>query len=301
MLGRLLRSTAACNLNTMAQNRYHVPYKTVARMNLLPDNELFNSTYVKKICSSPLPGYTSKSLKNLYHGVKLRSGHNLCFSDKKSKRWFKPNTFKRSYHSKLLDKSFNIHVTTKALKTIRKYGGFDNYILLCKPEKMQSLFGEYLRRLMYKKLNNPEFDLNNATVFGVHKSNPDPRPRVKLAQYLGFNKENRHKDLSGINPHFFKEMTKKELKTVDEMLNNPDKIPDILSKDQKYLDSIAKAEDEMKKLLPLSRSIKSKMENMKDKKLLRLYKLQIYDAKKNGQNLSQSFEEHFGEKEENKD
>lgn len=65
------------------------------------------------------------------------------------------------------------------------------------------------------------------------------------------------------------------------MLNNPDQIPDMLAKDQKYLDSIARAEEEMKKLVPLSQKIKSEFESMKDKKYLRLYKLQIYDAKKN--------------------
>jgi hypothetical protein len=42
---------------------------------------------------------------------------------------------------------------------MRKYGGFDNYILLTKPQKMDSLYGEYLRKLMLTKLNNPEFEI----------------------------------------------------------------------------------------------------------------------------------------------
>lgn len=52
---------------------------------------------------------------------------------------------------------------------------------------------------------------------------------------------------------------------------------------------MAKAEEEMKKLLPLSRKIKADVEGMKDKKFLRLYKLQIYDAKKNSISVSQDF------------
>lgn len=51
---------------------------------------------------------------------------------------------------------------------------------------------------------------------------------------------------------------------------------------------MAKAEEELKKLAPLSRKIRSEMENMKDKKYLRLYKLQIYDSQKNATNVSSS-------------
>jgi large subunit ribosomal protein L28 len=46
-------------------------------------------------------------------------------------------------------------MTTTALKNMRKYGGFDNYILLTKPKDLDSVYGEYLRRLMIEKINNP--------------------------------------------------------------------------------------------------------------------------------------------------
>ena len=51
-------------------------------------------------------------------------------------------------YSEILKTSLNIEVSTKAIKCIRKYGGFDNYILLTEPEKLDSLYGEYLRILM---------------------------------------------------------------------------------------------------------------------------------------------------------
>jgi len=38
-----------------------------------------------------------------------------------------------------------------------KYGGFDNYILLTKPENLDSMYGEYLRKLMLTKLNDDKF------------------------------------------------------------------------------------------------------------------------------------------------
>ena len=43
------------------------------------------------------------------------------------------------------------------MKTINKYGGFDNYVLMAQPEKLDSIYGEYLRRIMLKKLNDPGF------------------------------------------------------------------------------------------------------------------------------------------------
>jgi len=83
------------------------------------------------------------------------------------------------------------------------------------------------------------------------------------------------------------------------MLNNPDQIQDILAKDQKYLDSVAKAEEEMKKLVPLSKKIKSEFESMKDKRYMRLYKLQIYDAKKDSISFDLKPKEITEENEEN--
>ena len=48
-----------------------------------------------------------------------------------------------------------LNVSTTAMRYIRRYGTFDNYILISKPEHMQSVFGEYLRKLMIEKINNP--------------------------------------------------------------------------------------------------------------------------------------------------
>ncbi len=81
------------------------------------------------------------------------------FINSSHRRKFMPNTFDKALYSEILGKKINIEVSTKALRCMRKYGGFDNYILLTKPSKMDSMYGEYLRALMYKKLNNPEFEV----------------------------------------------------------------------------------------------------------------------------------------------
>jgi len=48
-----------------------------------------------------------------------------------------------------------------------KMGGFDNYILLTKPKNLDSLYGEYLRRLMMHTLTDPTFKVNY-----IQKSRP---------------------------------------------------------------------------------------------------------------------------------
>ena len=45
----------------------------------------------------------------------------------------------------------------KAYKAIIKMGSFDNYILCTKPKFMDSKYGEYLRELMLRKINDENF------------------------------------------------------------------------------------------------------------------------------------------------
>lgn len=45
------------------------------------------------------------------------------------------------------------------MKTLKKKGSFDNYILSMSPEKLNSKYGEYLWDLMTKKLENPDFEV----------------------------------------------------------------------------------------------------------------------------------------------
>jgi len=49
----------------------------------------------------------------------------------------------------------HLTLSTTALRQIRKYGGFDNYILLSPPNKLDSIYGEYLRKAMLFKLKDP--------------------------------------------------------------------------------------------------------------------------------------------------
>ena len=72
---------------------------------------------------------SSRSRRGLYDGKDVRSGNNVSFSMKSTKRKFKPNVFKKRVYSEILDEMLQFHLTTSALRSIDKAGGLDNYLL----------------------------------------------------------------------------------------------------------------------------------------------------------------------------
>eukprot|EP00957_Ditylum_brightwellii_P162667 12387037-Ditylum_brightwellii.AAC.1 len=75
---------------------------------------------------------SNRSRRGLYDGKDIRSGNNVSFSMKKTKRKFKPNVFKKRVYSETLDKMIQFRLTTSALRSIDKAGGLDNYLLTSK-------------------------------------------------------------------------------------------------------------------------------------------------------------------------
>ncbi|OEU10205.1 ribosomal protein L28, partial [Fragilariopsis cylindrus CCMP1102] len=73
-----------------------------------------------------------RSRRGLYNGKDIRTGNNLSFSMKHTKRTFKPNVFIKRVYSEILDEMVRFHLTTSTLRTIDKLGGLDNYILTSK-------------------------------------------------------------------------------------------------------------------------------------------------------------------------
>jgi hypothetical protein len=56
-----------------------------------------------------------------------------------------------------LGQNIFVTVSRKAFRTIEKMGSFDNYILCTKPYNLDSKYGEYLRELMLRKINDKNF------------------------------------------------------------------------------------------------------------------------------------------------
>ena len=72
---------------------------------------------------------SNRSRKWLYNGKDIKFGNKISFSERKTRRSFKPNVHRKRLYSETFDKMIRFQVTTSALKAIDKYGGLDNYLL----------------------------------------------------------------------------------------------------------------------------------------------------------------------------
>ncbi|KAI1611764.1 hypothetical protein EDD37DRAFT_650474 [Exophiala viscosa] len=77
----------------------------------------------------------------LYGGTVLQSGNKISKGRNKGKtlrKWF-PNVRVETFKSETLDADFKLPVTARVLRTIRKCGGLDNYVLGTKPARIKEL------------------------------------------------------------------------------------------------------------------------------------------------------------------
>ncbi|KAH9956372.1 mitochondrial 50S ribosomal protein L28-like protein [Russula dissimulans] len=75
-----------------------------------------------------------RSQLGLFHGKTKQYGNNVPFSKKKTRRAWLPNIHSKRLFSDALGEMVRVKVSTRALKTIRKYGGIDHYVLNTKSD-----------------------------------------------------------------------------------------------------------------------------------------------------------------------
>ena len=95
---------------------------------------------------------SNRSRRGLYDGKDIRTGNNVSFSMRHTKRKFKPNVFLKRIYSEILDDMIRFHVTTSALRSIDKAGGLDNYLL--NNENITEGEGLKIKNAILKRLKN---------------------------------------------------------------------------------------------------------------------------------------------------
>ncbi|KAG0703532.1 hypothetical protein DFH29DRAFT_803242 [Suillus ampliporus] len=93
-----------------------------------------------------------RSQLGLFHGKIKQYGNNVPHSKHKTRRTWLPNVQSKRLKSDALGHEVKVKLTTRALKTIKKHGGVDNYLLRTKPELL-GLEGMRLRILVREKLD----------------------------------------------------------------------------------------------------------------------------------------------------
>jgi len=105
---------------------------------------------------------SNRSKRGMYDGRDIRSGNKISFSNKKTRRKFRPNVLKKRLYSEIMGTFVGpFHVTAGTLRTIDAYGGVDNYVMksnhIKPPATKKSLRNEgwiFKKKLMQKLKNN---------------------------------------------------------------------------------------------------------------------------------------------------
>lgn len=83
-------------------------------------------------------------------GVAVQYGNNVSHSQRKTRRRFEPNVRSVLYTSELTGEKYRFKVVAKAIRSVEKLGGFDNFMLKVKDTTM-SLKAKRAKRDISKK------------------------------------------------------------------------------------------------------------------------------------------------------
>lgn len=104
------------------------------------------------------PNYVFKqSNSGLYGGAMIQFGNKISQgrNEGKTRRFWKPNVRRKKLYSEALGEDLFIKVTRKALRTIRKAGGLDNYLLSDRPGRIREM-GIFGWELRWKIMQTPK-------------------------------------------------------------------------------------------------------------------------------------------------
>lgn len=238
------------------------------------DDQLFHIQEMRRAVYRYVPGMTPKSQRGLFHGKRKRSGTRSCFSEKKSIRHFKPNVFKRDYWSELLGRKVKINVSTTAMKKIRYYGGFDNYVMLAHSKNMYSNMGEYLRRVMLFKLRNPGEDLTHRKIMGAEKNcYIKKRSLRQIKNPIYFPAHVRYKDLTHLRPRTVENYSRREFLVYEAMLRSPEDDEEYRDELEVILERNRKIDEEGAKRIPERQRLIDKWVGNKSPKFLKKFNM----------------------------
>jgi large subunit ribosomal protein L28 len=114
----------------------------------------FPSTTPSPTADQQVRHRSNRSRRGLYDGKDIRTGNNVSFSMRATKRTFKPNVFIKRVYSEILDDMVQFHLTTSTLRSIDKAGGLDNYLL---KNEFTEGEGHKIKKNILKRLKNQAY------------------------------------------------------------------------------------------------------------------------------------------------
>ncbi len=80
-------------------------------------------------------------------GSRTRVGMNVSHSNRHTKRTFQPNLQEKNFQSALLGRKVSLTLSTRAIRTMDKYNGFDGYMLQVRNVRVAEGFSVAAKRL----------------------------------------------------------------------------------------------------------------------------------------------------------
>jgi large subunit ribosomal protein L28 len=159
MLALLRRSSFRTPTSTVPSSTFCSPlFSSFFAAPLLPTTTTTTTPCTSFSTNKPKKGL-NRAKRGLYGGKRVIFGNNVSHSKRRTKRRWSPNVQTKRYTSDLLDEQFKIKLTTSVMRTIKKYGSLDNYLLETPERKLyDSEFGLRLKRRVTKaqKLHDSE-------------------------------------------------------------------------------------------------------------------------------------------------
>ena len=82
-------------------------------------------------------------------GKKVQFGNNVSKANNKTRRKFNPNMQSATFKSDLLNKNIRFNVATSSIRTVTKFGGIDEFLILTKSKKL-SLKAKRIRKTLQR-------------------------------------------------------------------------------------------------------------------------------------------------------
>ena len=82
-------------------------------------------------------------------GIDTQFGNNVSHSQRKTCRAFKPNVRKSIFISYITNEKYKLKIASKTMRTIRKQGGFDNFMLNL-DNKFMSINAKRIKKKIFK-------------------------------------------------------------------------------------------------------------------------------------------------------
>jgi large subunit ribosomal protein L28 len=93
-----------------------------------------------------------RRFRGLFQGRHILFGNQVSHAENKTRRTWRPNVHRKEFYSRVLGKWLRFTVTTRAIRSIEKVGGIDEYLILARKETLSNPEAWSLRALICDRL-----------------------------------------------------------------------------------------------------------------------------------------------------